>query len=770
MPSNNVGGVSVSVRLDDKDALNQLNNLKRKIVNLNAELAGKRAVKTQLEQQLEVANARAKELAAQYGQIRQQMLAAAPADRAPLNAQLRDLGQQLNATHQEQERVEGSLQAINREIEAGERKLQIWGGAAENLRQQVQGSEGAMSRLRDAAVRATERMSKAFQRLGRMIRRVFVLTVILRALRAMREYLSNLFLSFPEIRNALAEIKGNLLTAAQPLVERIIPAVTTLLNILVQVSAVLADIVSKIFGTTANVSRESAEALYDQAQAYKATGGAAKKAAKQLAKFDELNILGDNSSSGGSSGSAISPNFGGGDITQQIQDKIGALELLVGEALLVIGAVLTFTGANIPLGVALMAAGATSIVAAAHLDWDALKKQMEGPIGRIFALVAAAALVLGAILTFTGANIPLGIALMVIGAAGLATAAMLNWDKIKKELSGTMAGVYAILAGALLVIGAILVFSGISLPLGIALMAAGAIGLAAVAALNWEKIKNELTGPMAGIYAIVSAAVLVIGAILVFSGISLPLGIALMAAGAVGLATVAALNWDNIKTILTDKFAGITAIASAGLLVLGIILTIAGFLPLGIALIVAGAAGLVTVAALNWDAIKEKITGIWESIKKWWRTNVAPIFTPEWWANLFDSIRKGLLNKVNEAIGKAEDALTAFFGWTAAWKVGTTVNEAGSSHHSGSFGVPALASGLVIPTNGAFQQAVEATNIDPVAALKRYTNNGSSGGSQGGSKTIVLQVDKRTFGQVVLDAYDTESQRVGVSMVGGGGR
>ena len=340
--------------------------------------------------------------------------------------------------------------------------------------------------------------------------------------------------------------------------------------------------------------------------------------------------------------------------------------------------------------------------------------------------MAAAALVLGAILTFTGANIPLGIALMVIGAAGLTTAAMLNWEKIKKELSGPMAGVYAILAGALLVIGAILVFSGISLPLGIALMAAGAIGLAAVAALNWEKIKNELTGPMAGIYAVVSAAVLVIGAILVFSGISLPLGIALMAAGAIGLVTVAALNWDKIKTLLTGKFTDVMALASAGLLVLGIILTIAGFLPLGIALIVAGVAGLVTAAALNWDAIKEKIASIWDSIKEWWRTNVAPIFTPQWWANLFDSIRQGLLNKVNEAIGKAEDALTAFFGWTAAQKVGTTVNETGSSHYSGSFGVPALASGLVTPTNGSFQQAVEATSIDPVAALEQLMAGGSA--------------------------------------------
>ena len=708
MPNNSVGGVSVSVRLDDKDALNQLNSLKRKIVNLNAELAGKRAVKTQLEQQLEAANARAKELVAQYGQIRQQMLATAPADRAPLTAQLRDLGQQLNATHQEQERVEGSLQAINREIETGERKLQIWGGAAENLRQQVQGSEGAMSRLRDAAVRATERMSKAFQRMGRMIRRVFVLTVILRALRAMREYLSNLFLSFPEIRNALAEIKGNLLTAAQPLVERIIPAVTTLLNILVQVSAVLADIVSKIFGTTTNVSRKSAEALYDQAQAYKATGGAAKKAAKQLAKFDELNILGDNSSSGGSSGSAISPNFGGGDITQQIQDKIGALELLVGEALLVIGAVLTFTGANIPLGVALMAAGATSIVAAAHLDWDELKRQLQGPIGRIFALISGAALALGAILTFTGANLPLGIALMAIGAAGLVTAAVANWDEIVQALRGPIGKIVALASGALLALGLILTLSGAAIPLGIALIIAGAVGLGTAIGLNWDLIVQALRGPIGKI----------------------------------------------------------VALASGALLVLGIILTMAGFLPLGIALIVAGAAGLVTVAALNWDAIKEKIVGIWNGIKSWWRTNVAPIFTKEWWARLFDSIRQGLADRVNRAVEEAKNTLEWLFDFLK-YPGGTTVNANGFSHGSGT--IPGIAGGTVIPTNSSFNRAVEAANVDPVAALNRYTNNGSSGGSQGGSKTIVLQVDKRTFGQVVLDAYDTESQRVGVSMVGGGG-
>ena len=246
------------------------------------------------------------------------------------------------------------------------------------------------------------------------------------------------------------------------------------------------------------------------------------------------------------------------------------------------------------------------------------------------------------------------------------------------------------------------------------------------------------------------------------------MGIALMAIGAAGLVTAAAANWDKIKALLTGEFAGIMALASAGLLVLGIILTIAGFLPLGIALIVAGAAGLVTIAALNWGAIIQKIVDIWHGIVAWWRTNIAPIFTKQWWANLFDSIRQGLLTKVQDAISSAKEALSEFFGWISQ-KGGTSVNDAGFSHFSGTSGVPAIAAGTVTPTNGTFSQAVEVTNVDPVAALNRYTNNGSSGGSQGGSKTIVLQVDKRTFGQVVLDAYDTESQRVGVSMVGGGG-
>lgn len=584
-------------------------------------------------------------------------------------------------------------------------------------------------------------------------------------LQAFRNYFFDIVKSMPQVQQAIAEIKGNLATAVQPIIERLIPAFQTLLDILIQVSAVLADIVAKIFGTTAAQSRESAEALNSQAKAYKAAGSAAKKAGKQLASFDQLNVLNNNSSAagGGAAGSLanVTPTFSGGFMSQ-MEDKINALELLLGEALLVLGAILLFSGVNIPLGIGLIALGAASIAAAASVDWESLKTQMEGPIGRIFALVAGAALVLGAILTFSGANLPLGIALMVIGAAGLATSIALNWDKIKEELTGPMAGIYAVLSVALLVIGGILVFSGISLPLGIALMAAGAAGLVAVTALNWDKIKEELTGPMARIYAIVSAAVLVIGAILVFSGISLPLGIALMAAGAAGLAAVTALNWDKVKNAIKGQFGGIMALISAGLLVLGIILTIAGVLPLGIALIVAGAAGLVTVTALNWDAIKQKIVGVWDSIRTWWAFNVAPIFTVEWWARLFNAIFEG----INTAIGNVKKAFDSMMSYIKGEPYiasveftgpqgGTSISTSGSSHLSGR--IPGIALGSVVPKNPQFAGATNSE--DPVAAIADYlTNNGTP------SKNTPIVVENRVF----LDSREIQAGQQRLARVTGG--
>jgi hypothetical protein len=239
--------------------------------------------------------------------------------------------------------------------------------------------------------------------------------------------------------------------------------------------------------------------------------------------------------------------------------------------------------------------------------------------------------------------------------------------------------------------------------LGISLIAAGAAGLAAVAALNWNKIIEALRGPIGGIVAIASAALLALGIILVCSGVALPLGISLIAAGAAGLVAVTALNWNKIVEEIKGPVSKVITIASAALLMLGLILVCSGVaLPLGIALIAAGAAGLATVTALNWNAILDWIKNVWNKIKSWWRTNVAPIFTLKYWTDLFKCIGEGLWNAIKAGINWVIDGINWLI--TQINKISFETPDWIPLIGGKRFGfnippIPRLASGAVIPPN-----------------------------------------------------------------------
>lgn len=64
-------------------------------------------------------------------------------------------------------------------------------------------------------------------------------------------------------------------------------------------------------------------------------------------------------------------------------------------------------------------------------NWEGLPENIKHTITVIGIAVGAASLVLGAILAFSGAAIPLGIGLMIAGAAELATAVVLGWNTLR---------------------------------------------------------------------------------------------------------------------------------------------------------------------------------------------------------------------------------------------------------------------------------------------------------------------------------------------------
>ena len=339
---------------------------------------------------------------------------------------------------------------------------------------------------------------------------------------------------------------------------------------------------------------------------------------------------------------------------QNITDALTTITGILAGASLAVGAMLALTGVNAPLGIALMAIGAVSIASAMALNWNAMEEAISSPLSRISVIVGTAMLALGAILAFSGGSIPLGITLMALGAVSIASAVALNWNGLSDEVSNTIALITGIVSIALLAVGAVLAFSGANIPLGIALLAGGALMMGTAILPNWSMLSDEVQNTLSIITAVVSVALLAVGAILALSGAGLPLGIGLMAVGAVGLAATAALNWTTVLTKVKETLKNIGIAAGAALLALGLILIVSGVgLPLGIGLLLAGAATLASSVALNWDFFSEKIQymldGITTAFKSFVNTGLG----------VFEGFVNGVIRIINRVISWVNSAV----GW-----------------------------------------------------------------------------------------------------------
>lgn len=296
-----------------------------------------------------------------------------------------------------------------------------------------------------------------------------------------------------------------------------------------------------------------------------------------------------------------------GEIQKMIEDTLAEITTIVSGFMLAVGAILVVTGVNIPLGVGLMAAGAVGLAATVGLNWTAMSSELASTLAFITGVVGGFLLALGAIMAFSGANLPLGIALMALGGASLVTAAVINWHNSDRHLTDALNTLTGVLAGASLAVGAMLAFTGVAIGLGIALMAVGAVTLVSAAALNWNSISNALASPLSRVGLLVSGATLALGAILAFSG-CMPLGIALMAVGAASLVSVMALNWNGLSDEIRNVIAIITTVVSVAFLAIGAALAFSGAnIPLGLALLAAGAVTMGTAIMPNWNDLSDNV-------------------------------------------------------------------------------------------------------------------------------------------------------------------
>lgn len=351
--------------------------------------------------------------------------------------------------------------------------------------------------------------------------------------------------------------------------------------------------------------------------------GAAKKLKQYTAGFDELNVFAPNTGSGSGAGAGGAGGFDFdlptydflgdavqtriGEIKKTIEDTLAEITTIVSGFMLAVGAILVVTGVNIPLGVGLMAAGAVGLAATVGLNWTAMSSELASTLALITGVVGGFLLALGAIMAFSGANLPLGIALMALGGASLVSAAVINWHNSDRHLTDALTTLTGVLAGASLAVGAMLAFTGVATGLGIALMAVGAVTLVSAAALNWNSISDALASPLSRVGLLVSGATLALGAILAFSG-CMPLGIALMAIGATSLVSVMALNWNGLSDEIQNVIAIITTVVSVAFLAIGAALAFSGAnILLGLALLAAGAVTMGTAIMPNWNDLSDNV-------------------------------------------------------------------------------------------------------------------------------------------------------------------
>ena len=235
-----------------------------------------------------------------------------------------------------------------------------------------------------------------------------------------------------------------------------------------------------------------------------------------------------------------------------------------------------------------------------------------------------------------------------------------NIQKIAEQIKNNLPAIMTALSGFWLALGAVLAFSGANVPLGLALMALGAVTMVKAAKMDWGTVSPMVQFALGAIAGIVGASLLAVGAVLAFSGANLPLGIGLMIAGLASVGA-AAVTWNKATTEVKKQLSVLMGIIGAALIPLGIMFMFAGHFGIGLAMILAGGAMGITAIAINWNAILDKLKETWKNIKTWWNTGVGQYFKAEWWEKLFENSILAPIEKACEAIGGWVEKILGFF-------------------------------------------------------------------------------------------------------------
>lgn len=560
----------------------------------------------------------------------------------------------------------------------------------------------------------SEQFKKFTKRIAGLAKRVFIFTMITKALRTMRKMLLSTIGADKQMSTSLAQIRGNLISAFAPIYNYILPAIRTLLAWLAKLTAVVSVFINSLFGKTASQADASAKALYNQASATEAAGDAAEKAKKQLSGLDEMNRWESNDSSGGGGGggsSGIAPKF---DLSDQVDTgKIGKIAAVVRELSPYVAA-----------------------VAAGFAAWK-IGKKFLGNLSKAKQLALAVA---GAVL--------MGINVVDMLKNGI------NFDNLTGYIIGAAAAVtglglaFGVLGGAITAIVAGLVLLGVAIR---------------------DVIKNGFNNK--NLTAITVALLTIGGAIAIITGAWIPLLIAAIAAVVVWIVA----KWTSIKEWISKTISSIDAAFEQFLANVeeGVAAAVDWVIEKWTA-VKDWFSGLWEKVASGASSAWEGIKNAFKSVPEWFQSKfrdawqkVKDVFSTggRIWSGIKEGIESTFHTVVNAIIRGMNTIIAVPFN-----KINSMLNTIRNAHFLGispfqnMWGVnplpvpqiPMLARGAVIPANRQFLAVLgdqrNGNNLEAPESLLRQIVREEAGGA-GSRYEFIARLDRRTlFDEVITEA------------------
>lgn len=726
------GEVVFEATISDKKLHQELNKVKSNIESLQKEFNRLGAKKTPMEDRL-------RNIGAELDAAKQVLADMRTAPKGTYEKiDVSEQAERVRMLQSEFNKTANSIDKLNEKLNKTGDKISDAKTQAVELSRQIDGrSKGAG--LRNATEAAADSMKVFGQRVKSVVRSALVFTVITQALTKVRDWAKNVVMVNSDARESIAQLKGALLTLAQPLVSVIVPAFTLLVKVITAVVLQITRLVALISGKSVKATADSAKALNKQTNALKGTGNAAKKAAGQLAAFDEINQISTDTADnagGGASADAITPDF---SYMDEINDKLKKIADAV--MLIAAGLALWKLGSSLPgtLGKILTKLGGILIaVGGLIILWESLSDAWNDGVNwknLLGSLAGAAALAGGLALAF--GKVGAGIGLVVSGAA-LLVAALHDMMEDGMNLENTLMSVAGLMIGGL----GIAVLTGSWIPLLIA-----AIASLLVAVVNAygdteqfvDGIKTMLDGFVAFFAGIFTGDIdRAIGGIeKIFKGLQ---NVLFSIVDALKNMFLSFLDWldektggklhgiiEFIKRSVTGAFTFIkdfigNAMASTKKIFTGIVKFLSG--------------AFTSDWDKAWDGIKDIFDGISTAIKGTWA-----------------SVINAIIRALNWLIDKANKISFTVPGWVPGLggrHIGVNIPKINELQ------IPKLAQGAVIPPNREFMAVLgdqkHGTNIEaPLDTIKQAIAEVLGKGSDR-PITIIVQMDgKEMFRQMVRE-------------------